>query len=49
MRIETYQWVHGIFGENFFVTPGSPEKPERALKVEAIRKQLFMVQAYFNF
>ena len=38
--------LRGIFGEKFFVTPGSPEKPERARKVEAVRRAgLFMAQA----
>jgi hypothetical protein len=30
--------LRGIFGGKFFASPGSREKPERALKVEAIRK-----------
>jgi hypothetical protein len=30
--------LRGIFRKIFFMTPGSPEKPERALKVEATRK-----------
>ena len=39
VRNETYQWVARDFpAKNFSQAPGSPEKPKRALKVEAIRK-----------